>query len=226
LGGADNSDDAMLPFTEGQFLGVFAKYNAALWPAAFAAFLLGALAVYCLLRRPNASGRVISACLAAMWIWTGGAYHWIFFSPINSAAYLFGALFIIQGLAFLIWGGLLRYMTFELRPDAASFTGMGFIVYSAIVYPIIGLSSGFELAELPAFGVTPCPVTIFTFGVLLLAKPPAPLLLLTIPLLWSMIGGSAAFLLGVPQDWLLLGSGLVTLSLAIMRRGAPKSVQR
>jgi hypothetical protein len=37
-----------------------------------------------------------------------------------------------------------------------------------------------------------------------------PRRLLAIPLLWSLIGGSAAFLLGVPQDWLLLFSGVVT----------------
>jgi hypothetical protein len=48
------------------------------------------------------------------------------------------------------------------------------------------------------FGVTPCPVTIFTFGLLL-------------------VGGSAAVLLQVPQDWLLLVSGCVALPLILFR---------
>ena len=74
-------------------------------------------------------------------------------------------------------------------------------------------SSATAWAELPAFGVTPCPVTIFTFGVLLLATRRVPVVLLVVPLLWSLIGGSAAFLLDIPQDWLLLVSGVVTLIL-------------
>jgi hypothetical protein len=45
-------------------------------------------------------------------------------------------------------------------------------------------------AELPVFGVTPSPVTIFTLGMLLLTRD-LPLLLLVIPVMWSLIGGSA-----------------------------------
>ncbi|WP_292530757.1 DUF6064 family protein, partial [Mesorhizobium sp.] len=63
------------------------------------------------------------------------------------------------------------------------------------------------------FGVTPCPVTIFTFGFFLLAKPPVSRWVLAIPFIWSLIGGGAAFLLGVPQDWLLLVSGVVAVPL-------------
>ena len=47
------------------------------------------------------------------------------------------------------------------------------------------------------FGVTPCPVTIFAFGVL--AAKPLPRLVLVIPLAWSLIGGSAAVLLGIAR---------------------------
>jgi hypothetical protein len=60
------------------------------------------------------------------------------------------------------------------------------------------------------FGITPCPVTIFTLGMLLLARP-MYWWLLAIPVLWSLVGGSAAFLLGVPQDWVLLLSGVAVL---------------
>jgi Family of unknown function (DUF6064) len=61
------------------------------------------------------------------------------------------------------------------------------------------------------FGITPCPVTIFTFGVFLLSHRRVPLWLLVIPFVWSIIGGSAAALLKVPQDWVLLLSGVATL---------------
>ena len=35
--------------------------------------------------------------------------------------------------------------------------------------------------------------------------------LLVIPVVWSLVGGSAAFLLDMPQDWPLLASGLAIL---------------
>jgi hypothetical protein len=41
--------------------------------------------------------------------------------------------------------------------------------------------------------------------------------LLAIPALWSLIGGSAAILLSVPQDWLLLVSGMVSVGFIILR---------
>ena len=67
------------------------------------------------------------------------------------------------------------------------------------------------------FGVTPCPVTIFTFGMLLLTVRPVPRWLFVIPFIWSLIGGSAAILLQVPQDWLLLASGFIALPLMVLR---------
>ena len=67
------------------------------------------------------------------------------------------------------------------------------------------------------FGVTPCPVVIFTFGLFLLATRPVPVWLLVVPFIWSLIGGSAAILLGVQQDWLLLASGFIAVPLIVVR---------
>jgi hypothetical protein len=38
-------------------------------------------------------------------------------------------------------------------------------------------------------------------------------LVLVAPVLWSLVGGSAAFLLGIPQDWVLFVSGPVSVAL-------------
>jgi hypothetical protein len=97
----------MLPFTPEQFLAVFVNYNTATWPSQIAAFLLGLTAVVLLPRRVPGSDRAIAAILAAMWLWTGFAYHGVWFSKINSAAYLFALLFIIQGIG-LIYAGAYR----------------------------------------------------------------------------------------------------------------------
>jgi hypothetical protein len=39
--------------------------------------------------------------------------------------------------------------------------------------------------------------------------------LLVIPFIWSVIGGSAAILLDVRQDWLLLFSGFISVSIIV-----------
>lgn len=77
-----------------------------------------------------------------------------------------------------------------------------------VLYPLAGMWAGHRYPELPMFGITPCPLTLFTFGLLLLTTAPVPRPLLVIPFVWSLIGGSAALLLGIPQDWVLLFSGV------------------
>jgi hypothetical protein len=212
----------MLPFTPDQFFAVFVSYNQAIWPVQIGAYQLGGLAVALLFWRPGQAGRVIAGILAAMWLWTGIAYHALFFSAINKAAYLFAALFVIQG-GYLIHAGVYcGRIRFGLRSGPANWVGMALIAYAAIVYPLIGMATGHLYPAMPVFGVTPCPVTIFTFGMLLATVPPLSRWLLAIPFVWSLIGGSAAILLDVPQDWLLLASGFVAVPLIVFgnRRAA------
>ena len=173
-----------LPFKPNQFLEVFAAYNRAVWPAQ----LVG---------------------LAVMWLWTGVAYHAPFFARINPAAIAFATLFVVQGLRFAHAALLRSDLRFGAARGARAGVGWALVVYSVLVYPLIGIAShGYP--AMPMFGITPCPVTLFSLGLLLLAQPPVPRRLLVIPSLWALIGGRAALLLAVPQDWpLLLGGVLV-----------------
>ncbi len=152
-----------------------------------------------------------------MWLWTGLVYHALFFSAINKAAYLFAALFVVQSGALIYQGVYRDRLRFSLRPRWAAWAGGLFIIYAAIFYPLIGLSTGHRYPEMPMFGVTPCPVTILSFGLLLLTTPQLSRWLLVIPFVWSLIGGSAAILLNVPQDWFLLVSGLIAVPLIVFR---------
>jgi uncharacterized protein DUF6064 len=184
------------------------------------AYLLGALAVFLVFSRSTRSDRAITAILAVMWAWTGIGYHLLFFAGINKAAYAFSALFIIQA-AILAYTGTWRHgIRFGIRDDPGAWIGVAFIAYAAALYPLIGAATGHRYPELPMFGITPCPVTIFNFGMLLLTLRPPPSILFVIPVLWSLVGGSAAFLLGVPQDWLLLFSGATAVALIIHSRRA------
>jgi hypothetical protein len=70
---------------------------------------------------------------------------------------------------------------------------------------------------MPVFGVTPCPVTIFTFGLLLWTERPVPRLLLVIPFLWSLVGVSAAISLDRGEDLGLVVAALLGTALLLWR---------
>jgi hypothetical protein len=205
----------MLPFTHAEFVDVFARYNLAIWPGQLVAYALGLGMVGLLLARPSrGTGRAVAIGLALMWGWTGVAYHWLYFTEINAAAWAFGALFVLQAGLFaeVALSGALRFdggVTAGRRS-----AGWFLVVYALVLYPLLGMATGSTWPHMPVFGVTPCPVTLFTFGLLLLNTAPVPRRLLVIPVLWSLVGGSAAWLLQVPQDWLLLLSGASVFLLA------------
>jgi hypothetical protein len=208
----------MLPFTTEQFYAVFTAYNGAVWPASIAAYVLGAAAVVLAIRGGSVNSRIVAAILALMWAWTGIAYHIGFFSAINRAAWVFGALFAAQALLLLYCGTYHDRIALGAPLNLRSGAGYLLIFYATITYPLIGLALGHDYVALPQFGVTPCPVTLFTFGAILLAHIPVPWPVLVIPVLWSLIGGSAAILLNVPQDWVLLASGPATLALLVLAK--------
>ncbi len=206
-----------LPFTHEQFIQVFAEYNAAVWPAQFAAYVLGLAVVVAAFKAVTWAPRFVPVALAAMWLWIGMVYHWLHFATINQAAVAFGAVSVVQAVLFAIVaarGGL----DVGRGRGAAGVLGWLLIAYALVVYPLLGMALGQTYPGMPMFGITPCPVTIFTFGVLLLARQRVPWWLLVIPGLWTLIGGSAAMLLQVPQDWMLLFSILAIIPIAFANR--------
>jgi hypothetical protein len=216
----------MLPFTREQFIDVFVAYNDAIWPLQTVTYLFGIIAAALLFRPGRFSNWIIAGVLAAMWAWTGIVYHGLFFAPINTPAYLFGVLFLLQG-GLLAYAGIRRdRLQFGFQSGPAAWVGAAFLIYAAVLYPLIGMATGHAYPEMPMFGVTPCPVTIFTFGLFLLTTQRLPRSLLVIPFVWSLIGGSAAIVLGVAQDWLLLMSGLVAIPLIMLRGRGPAHSRR
>ena len=207
----------MLPFGREQFLDAFARYNAAIWPLQIAAAVLGVAVVVALWRWPVSGWRLVCAALALQWLWTGVVYHGLFFARINSAAFAFAGLFALQGLLFARWAWTGRREPATASGLAACF-GWVLVAYAGLLYPLVGAIAGHRYPAVPMFGVTPCPVTLFTFGALLVGARTVPRHLLLIPGLWAVVGGSAAFLLGIPQDWPLLLGGVA--ATAVLWRGA------
>lgn len=86
----------------------------------------------------------------------------------------------------------------------------------ALLYPAINAVEHGSVLKIPTFGV-PCPTTIFAAGLLLLATPRTKVLAI-VPIVWSAIGGSAAFLLGVSADYALLLAGAALTVFELQRR--------
>jgi uncharacterized protein DUF6064 len=82
--------------------------------------------------------------------------------------------------------------------------GRSLMLY-ALLYPAIAAVEHGGVVRAPTFAV-PCPTMIFTAGVLLLASSTRRSLTI-VPIIWSAIGGSAAFLLGVSADYALPVAG-------------------
>ena len=186
-----------LPFTREQFFDLFAAYNEPLWPAVVALWIASTAIVAWRLSARRPHDRWVSALLAGHWAWSALAYHIAFFTRINPAAWLFAALFFGQAVLVFRVGVVQRRLSFAPRGNAWAPLAWGLIAYS-LAYPVINAIDHRSLLRVPTFGL-PCPTTIFTAGVLMLATPRC-WSLAVVPVIWSAIGGSAALVLGVSTD--------------------------
>ncbi len=192
-----------LPFTTDAFFEVFARYNLATWPVVVALWVAAAGAVSAVVRAPGErSSRLASVVLAVLWLWGGVVYHAMYFRSINPAAWGFAALFVGEA-GLLAWHGLVqRRLAFGTATGYARGLGFGLAFY-ALAYPALNVFAGHAYPASPTFGV-PCPTGIFTVGLLLTTANRSPIPVVVAPVLWALIGGSAAVVLGVATDYVLL----------------------
>jgi hypothetical protein len=204
------------PFSLAQFLDVFRRYNDAVSPAQEILVCLAIVALVSVSRARRGGSKVASAVLAALWIWTGVVYHYVFFRPINPAATLFAIAFVLQG-ALIAWLGVVRTsLRFEARVGWPRVIGGATMLYALVGYPLIGIALGHTYPAAPTFGV-PCPTTIFTLGMLVWAIPPRSRAVVVIPTLWSVVALFVAIRFGMWEDFGLVVAAGVAL-VATLRR--------
>src|SRR5690606_37546939 len=150
--------------------------------------------------------------------------HFVFFVGINKAAYLFGALFVLQSVLFLTLGVLNDRLSFRFDTDGYGITGLTLIFFALFVYPVYGYFNGHVYPHAPTFGL-PCPTTIFTFGILLMTDKKVPIVILIVPAIWSIIGFFAALSLGITEDTGLLVAGIITVSLLLNRNRSVREIK-
>lgn len=202
-----------LPFSKESFLQLFATYNTTIWPTQIMLNLLAIGILYLVFRNIKNSERLIPALLSLLWLFTGAVYHILFFATINPAAYGFGALFLIQGIIFA-WIAYAGKVRFGYSNDPRGIAGAVVVLYALILYPALGYLMGHAYPSSPTFGA-PCPTTIFTFGILIWIKG-LPKYALVIPILWAIVGLSAALSLGMLEDLALPVSAALALFVVVM----------
>jgi hypothetical protein len=202
-----------LPFTADQFFDVFRRYNETVWPAQIAlnvvALIAAGAAYRASARRSVTWARSAIVLLSALWLWTGIVYFKLFFATITPAGQVFGSFFIAEAVVLLLcaWE-----MGPQLEPPSrASCAVSAFIlVYALLLYPIAGIAAGQQYPALPTFGA-PCPLTIFTFGVLAIFPSSISRVAIAVPVLWVLISSYAAFGFSVYEDFGLLAAAIAAI---------------
>jgi hypothetical protein len=192
----------MLPFDAEVLFSFFAQYNRAIWPAQAFAWLLGAAALIAAFKPFCASDRLIGAVLLAAWAFSAVVFQYLHFAAINFMAPFYAAFFLAEA-ALIAWALVLRERTFRFRPGLAGWAGLGLAVFALVIHPLIDGLAGHGWRGARLVGATPGATALFTVGMLLLARGRAPLYLLVMPLLWSMVDGATAWLLDTYEDLVL-----------------------
>ena len=190
-----------------QLLEVFAAYNPQIWPMQFVAYMLGLAAVYLALRKTPLSERGIPAILAFFWLWVALLFWLPSVLQGFTPGYFFVAIFLIQGLLFLNFAIRPR-LHFRYQAGLQTWIGLGMVIYAMVGYPLVGLLVGHSYPRMPPFGLTPCPLVTFTFGLLLLSERKVPKVLLILPFFYSL-SGFIWVSIGMWEDIGMILSGLV-----------------
>lgn len=198
-----------------QLLQVFAEYNARIWPMQIAAYVLGITAVVLAFRFSLRAIWLIACVLAFLWLWVG----LLFWLPLGLNGYvpgiIFSIMFILQGGLF-IWQAVKPQLRFGTYSPGFSWIGMVFILYAMLGYPLFGYLVGHIYPRSPTFGLTPCPLNIFTLGLFMLPRKRIPKLLLVIPFIYALSGVVPAAE-GILEDIGLVIAGLICVPMLLWR---------
>ncbi len=193
--------------TEDLLLKSFATYNQQIWPMQVVAYLLGFAALFLAIWGKSFANRVVTAVLSFFWLWVALLF-WIAnarqgFTP----GYVFVAIFLGQGLLFL-YQTLRPTLIFGFQRNLASWAGISFALYALVGYPAVGWLVNHIYPQAPPFGLTPCPLVAYTFGLLLLTRARVPKILLVLPLFYAVSGFYWA-MIGMVEDIGMALSGVL-----------------
>ena len=204
---------------DNELLELFTRYNEDLWPWHVVAYAAGVACVALLFaRRRDRADRAIAGLLAALWLWLGVVFQGLYATDVDDVlGTAYAVMFVLQAYLLFRHGVLRRELAFRPRAGLPGAVGWAALAYAVIIYPVIAAVLGHGWPESPLLGMAPCPTTILTFGLLLLATPPVPRRLVVVPFAWAVLAPPAAMARGVYEDAGLLIAGILTVALVLVR---------
>jgi hypothetical protein len=195
-------------------------YNSA-WIFIVIAQVLAIASIVLALKKTRFSDKIISFCLAYLWLLDGIVHQLILGTFPPGQKYTIVILFTLQGILFLFFGVFKSSLSFHFEGSIFSIVGVLFVLYSMSIYPILAALFGHPIPKGPIVGVI-CPSTIFTFGMLLWTKRGmskiAWIVLLAIPLIWAVVGGLLAVVhWQIWEDIGLVAAGIIGTLMLLFR---------
>ena len=204
-------------FTLERFLNYASIYNLDLYPAQYLMLGLGLIAILTVFFRTERSSRFISAILAFFYGWIGIQFYIIYFKEFMPIPFVFGILFIIQALIFILEGTISNRISFQFKADLYGLTGALLLFYALLGYQALEYLLGRGYPEILSFGMFPCPTVIFSLGLLLWTEKKFPPYILIFPIINALSGFIPAFMIVIIEDIGLIISELLVLFLLSRR---------
>jgi len=205
------------------FYEMFGVYNRAVWPMPVVMYVLAVAAVVLAVKKTKRSDSFVSLIMGFFWLWGGIVFSLMYFGRFHPIGYFSALLFMFQGKVFVLNGlgvGVKPRVSFRFCSDGYGWVGALLVLYALVVYPLIGFATGHGYPGGPIFGTAPCPVTIFTIGMLCWTERKEPTVLFIVPILWGVCGILAVAAYGVFADIGLVVSGLVGIVLLVRRKNS------
>ncbi|HTN65359.1 MAG TPA: DUF6064 family protein [Burkholderiaceae bacterium] len=207
-----------LLFSARTYYRLFELYNRDVWPAQLVALALGFVILACLFSNAAWRGKVVTAILAACWLWVAWAFHAERYATINWAAHYFAIGFAVEALL-LLWFGVVRTgMACTPASTPPPIAGISLFLYALIVQPLIGPMLGRPWLQLELFGMVPDPTAVATLGILLVSGRRPPWLLMVIPIVWCIISGATLWSMGSKDAGVMPVIALLVVVLLAIRK--------
>lgn len=216
-----------LLFSPRTYYRLFELYNAAVWPAYFAAAVLGFILLAVAGRSvPRSNGRTAAALLALVWIFIAYAYYWQRYATINWAADLYAFAWIAEAALLLTFAARGGIFLAESDPRRVNL-GVAMVTFALVVQPVIGPL----LAPVPErnwraleiFAVAPDPTVVATLGFLVAARPLARWVLLPIPVVAAFVAGATLWTMEQPDAFVMPLLAVLAVGAGLCRHPRPSS---
>jgi hypothetical protein len=210
----------MLSFETSEFFLVLEQYNQDVWPLQVVAFFLALAAILFSVKSTKWSTRLVLIVLAFFWLWNGIVFCMLYWASGYIYAYFFVLTSTVQGV-FFIQQSIHPTFNFTFKGGAQSIIGLIFIVYAIMGYQILGIALDHVYPRFFPVGLVPCPTTIFTLGLFLLADGKLPKYLLILPVIGAL-SGLIPVSGGIYEDIGLMIAGITTPLLILLKQQKAK----